>query len=142
NRIQPGFDTAPLVLPQRAEPGDIVVNEMLFNPTTTGVDFVEVFNRSAKAIDLRGWSVRNAISAAAKNVTVLSENHLLMRAGEFKVFTEDPVTLKGEYLAAKEETFWQTTLPPFNDDMGSVALLDADGQMIDSIQYSEGMHTP
>lgn len=140
NRIQHGFAALHFVLPEKALPGDIIVNEVLFNPRPTGVDFVEVYNRSEKTVDLKNWSVRNNESAAGNTSFIISEGSLLMSPNEYRVFTEDPNILKGEYVLGNEGTFLKTGLPSFNDDDGSVVITDPEGIVIDSMTYSDRMH--
>jgi hypothetical protein len=142
NRIQKDFSTAVFVLPQRAVAGDIIVNEILFNPSPTGVDFLEIYNRSEKTVDLKGWSIRNPGTSAGKNTTMVSFDHSLISPNEYRVFTEDAVVLKGEYLMGKENAFAETDLPAFNDDAGSAVLIDDKGMTIDSMFYLEEMHSP
>lgn len=140
NRILPGHAQAWFLLPEVADPGDIVVNEVLFNPRPTGVDFVEIYNASHKVVDLEDWTLRSArgtSSVAART----SETSLLLFPGQYLVFTPDPHALKGEYIMGLEETFVEMKLPPLNDDEGFVSLLDERGQMIDSIHYSDEMHS-
>src|SRR5690606_16746060 len=48
---------ASFALPEFAERNDLVVNEVVFNPTSMGVDFVELYIRAAKYIDLNGWTL-------------------------------------------------------------------------------------
>lgn len=141
NRVQRDFSQCSFVMPAKAIPGDIVINELLFNPTGTGADFVEIFNRSEKTIDLLNWSIRNTGSAAGTRQTILVRAHSLMPPNAFRVFTENAVVLRGEY-QADVGTILETDLPPFNDDAGSAALFDSQGLLIDSMRYSDEMHSP
>jgi len=142
NEIQKGFSKTGFVLPEKAVPGDIIVNEILFDPRPTGVDFVEVYNRSKKIIDLKNWLLRNVSSAAGRNSTTVSLDNFLINPKEYRVFTEDANVLKGEYLMGLEENFLETDLPAFNDDQGFVVLVNDEGMAIDSMQYSDSMHAP
>ena len=40
-------------IPQNLVTNDLVINEILFNPKTGGYDFIELYNRSNKIIDLK-----------------------------------------------------------------------------------------
>ncbi|MDQ2656706.1 MAG: lamin tail domain-containing protein [Bacteroidota bacterium] len=142
NRIQEAFSRATFILPEAAEPGDIVVNELLFNPRPMGVDFVEIFNRSTKVIDVNNWSARNALAGSGKNEAVIATQTTLLFPGDFRVFTSQRNVLKGEYISTVEAVVVETVIPPLNDDEGSVALMDDKGRMIDSIYYSAKMHSP
>ena len=44
NLIQPEGATAEFGLPESADSLDVLINEILFNPRPTGVDFVEIVN--------------------------------------------------------------------------------------------------
>ena len=141
NKIQDGFSQAVFLLPEKANEGDLVVNEILFNPRPTGVDFVEIYNRSLKTIDLKNWSIRN-FRAAVEERVVVSADVCLIHPHEYRVLTEDGNLLKGEYVMGIEENFLETRLPAFNDDEGSVSILNEDGMLIDSMHYSAEMHSP
>ncbi len=56
--------------------------------------------------------------------------------------TENSNILMGEYLTSQEQHFLQVNdLPVFNDDLGSVAVVDATGNVIDYFHYSKDMHS-
>lgn len=141
NLIQSEFTTMEFALPQLPESLDIRINEVLFNPRPTGVDFVEIVNTSGKYINLKNWSVANVEEGAIKNERRITTQDLLLKPGAYHVLTEDGNALKGEYVLAREETFIITTLPSFNDDEGSVALLDDKGSVIDSFIYTDDLHS-
>lgn len=130
------------VLPQPAQPSDIVINEVLFNPSTTGVDFVELYNRSDKFINLKDWHIANMVNDTISNPKVLTQTDVIFEPGDFLVLTIDPNVLKGEYLQSVEEKILKTQLPPLSDDEGSVAIIDAERQIIDTLFYSDKQHSP
>ena len=142
NLIQQEEATAEFGLPEGADSLDVLINEILFNPRPTGVDFVEIVNSSAKFINLRNWSLATMEDGILKNKTVLSGEDFLLKPGGILAVTENSNILMGEYLTSQEQHFLQVNdLPVFNDDLGSVAVVDATGNVIDYFHYSKDMHS-
>ncbi len=142
NTIQPEFNTYEFGLPEQAQPMDVVINEILFNPRPTGNDFVEIVNTSSKFFNIRDWSLSNIKEGFLLNTKVITtENHLL-KPGEYLALTKEGNVLKGEYVNAPEENFLDVaSIPSFNDDEGSVALTDDDGSLLDNLRYAKGWHS-
>jgi hypothetical protein len=124
------------------EPGDLVINEVLFNPFPGGVDFVEIFNRSGKRIE------------PAKLVLAARDENLLLRQ-EVSLKSIEPVIEPGGYMAVSvnRETIMQfyaalcpdclhnlPSLPAMNNDEGSIVLMDDRQIIVDEFNYSEKMH--
>jgi hypothetical protein len=132
-------NTVQLILPEAAVAGDILLNEILFNPKSGGVDFVEVYNKSDKYLSLKRWSLANIENDVAINLKEL-ESNLVIAPKSFMVFTSDPTILKSHYSKTIETICVTATLPSLNDDEGSMALLDSLGNVMDFFFYKDDYH--
>lgn len=142
NAIQPEFSTASFALPEPAAERDLIINEILFNPRPTGIDFVEISNNSDKYINLKDWSLANYVNGEILNAKVISAEDILIAPHQYLVFTEEKNVIKGEYVQAQEDRiFVVAELPSFNDDDGTVALVNADETVIDFFYYTDDYHT-
>lgn len=142
NVVDPDFNNVVFGLPKQAVSSDIMINEILFNPRPTGVDFVEVYNRSTKFINLKNWSVANYESGLIANAKTIATEDFLLAPNQYLGFTEDGNILKGEYIESVEENLFEvTSLPSFNDDEGTVALIDPQNQVIDFFNYTNDYHS-
>ena len=124
--------------------GDWILNEILFNPRSSGVDFVECFNNGQRIIDLSTilFSNRQA-SGAISTPILLSEEPFLIFPGEYKVFTEDEAALQREYLVQDPKTIVRIKdLPSLPDAVGNLVVLDIHGNILDELSYDEDWHFP
>jgi hypothetical protein len=141
NFIQSEFSKLSVVLPEESDSLDIVINEVLFNPRSGGVDFVEVYNRSQKFINLKNWSVAN-LDSTVMNLKKISTSDLILAPQSYLAFTTNPSVLLSQYPQAAQENLFAMSLPSLPDAEGSVALVSDKGKTIDSFFYSEKMHSP
>ena len=125
-----------------ADERSFVINEVLFNPWPNGNDYVEIYNRSNKILNLRNAYVasRNTMGAISGIRQVSAEDYLFF-PGDFIVITENASLVLNNYVAMNPEAFVQVTdMPSFNDDKGQVVLLDEQGNIIDEVGYDESWH--
>lgn len=136
------YNTARTGLYEHCDSLDIVVNEILFNPKPDGFDFVEIYNRSRKIINLKNIYIANLNSTGAiDNITSLSSNNYLLFPEDYIVLTESPSTLKRDYFTKFPENIMKmNTLPSMNDDEGHVILMNELGKIIDRVDYKEDWH--
>ena len=129
-------------LSQVAENLDIVINEILFNPSSTGTDYVEIYNRSNKIIDLKQTFIANRNSAGAvSSIAQLSAESNLLFPGDFMVVTESAALVKATYVSKNPDAFIDvSSLPSFNDDAGTVILLNVQGDITDELVYNDKWH--
>lgn len=132
-----------LILPEQGEPGDIIINEVLFNPRNGGSDFVEIYNRSNKDIDLRNWKLANIAKDTIGNTKTILEDYYVLRPGNYVLLTKDTANIKKEYPLSEIKVFIQmATLPSFNNSSGNVLLISNKNEISDQFDYTEKMHFP
>ncbi len=128
-------------LPEKADSADVLISEVLFNPIDEGPDFVELYNRSNKVIDLRQFRLANGTETGqVKDVKALYEAMFLLFPHEYVVLTSHPEQLQKDYVVCSPESVVRLNLPSYNNDEGMVILLDTLGYRIDALQYSEDWH--
>ena len=120
--------------------GEVVINEVLFNPVTGGSDYVELYNNSQNVIDLNGWGFHYLNSNDELLVAELSDTALLMLPGEYELFTESIEETILQYPDGRVERMHQIDLPSFPNDEGRVTLASNLGDTIDDFRYSEDYH--
>lgn len=141
NAIQAPDNEASFALPEEAAKGDILLNELLFNPRLAGVDFIEVVNVSEKYINLKNWALTNIEENVPVNLVMISADRILAPR-EYLVFTSNKNALKENYPNSIEATLLQTLTPPMADDEGSIALIKQDGEVMDAFKYTDNLHSP
>ena len=125
-----------------ATSGDIIVNEILFNPRSNAYDYVEFYNRSNKILDASKLHIANRNSSGViSSITSLSTTPFYIFPSDFIVVTEDADNLSLNYLVEKAESvLTPATLPSFPDDEGFVLLLNQQGAVVDEVNYSDDWH--
>ncbi len=126
-------------VPEIPEPGDILINEILFFPQVGGSDFVELINASAKIVALDGLALRNSAKGTGNNQTVLSAGGLLFPGG-YVALSEDPDDINQRYPLPDSVGILENDLPTFDSDQGNVTLLSGT-TVIDAFDYREDQHS-
>ncbi|MEO6289678.1 MAG: lamin tail domain-containing protein [Ginsengibacter sp.] len=131
-------------LSQDADSFDIVINEILFNPKPQGVDYVELYNRSQKIIDLSHIYIanRNSTNVISSILKATTESNLLF-PGDYIVLTTDPLAVKTQYITMNPDAFITLkSMPSYSDDIGNVVVLNNQGAIVDEVDYSDKWHFP
>lgn len=120
---------------------DLVINEILFNPPPAGSDYVEIYNRSNKVIDLKQTYIanRNTAGVISSIIQISTENYLLFPQ-DFMVLTADILFVKSTYITQNPDAFIVINLPSFDNDKGNILILNAQGNITDELAYSDKWH--
>ncbi len=126
--------------PVAPEVGDIVINEILFNPQDDGVDFVEILNISDKTIDLSQIFVTRRKNDAFEARTTLCNAPILFPPNTFLTLTESSEIVCQQYDCPENAHFLEVKLPSLPDSEGNIALVLTNETVLDELNYSEKMH--
>ena len=136
-----GLQKSTFFVIDKPQKGDLVINEILFNPNTGGSDFVEILNNSNKIIDLNGLKISNL----SIDKGVLINKKIIVKHNDYICLTKDSLNISINYFIPDSVRFIQLDLPSFNDDEGNVSILQYQSQdyyiSIDSFDYNEDMHS-
>ncbi|MDR3366575.1 MAG: lamin tail domain-containing protein, partial [Prevotellaceae bacterium] len=108
--------------------GEVVINEVLFDPYTGGVDFVELYNRSDNIAELEGLRIanRNTNNGVVGKSYPLPAYALFPRS--YVVLTTLPDVVRAQYSCPNPKAFIAlANLPSYPNEEGCVALLGSDG---------------
>lgn len=123
------------------EAGDIVINEILFNPNIGGNDFVELYNRSDKIFNLRNLRLGN-FNLDPDNASVAIEEDFLLFPSSYVVISEEPADILNRYDVLSPLAMVKNSLPSLPDDEGNITLAAPSNVVIDSFDYNKDFHSP
>ena len=140
-----GIETGSYVfgLPEPVSTGDILFNEILFNPLPGDQDYIELYNASEKIIDascLYLVSVSSETGDTSELVPVSGENRCILPGAFYAVTTDREAVIRRYFACVPENVFQTGQLPSMPDDKGHLILLNRQLDMIDEVSYDEKMH--
>lgn len=132
-------------IPAHANPNDVVINEILFNPPTGCVYYIEIYNRSNKVIDLKQLRLTSHDTllqqlTSAKEISTLG---YLLFPQEYLVLSTNPECIRQNYFTPAPRSFLKMAgFPSVGISSGIAVIADANDQIIDRMIYDENMHFP
>jgi hypothetical protein len=124
------------------EAGDLLISEVLFNPFTGGVDFVEFYNTSDKIINLYDILIGN-ITDTDTTVYRMGVDFLVLPQ-TYVAVTEDTKKITAFYHVENPQWLVQiANLPNLENDKGNVTIYIGeitDPLIVDAFDYSEDYH--
>lgn len=130
-------------LPKTPEPGNVVINEILFDTTYQVPEYIELYNNSESVIELRNCAVEfidDDTSSILKSILV-SSDYLQLMPGEYIVITKNREQLVKHFNTCNpdkvlEPEKWQA----LNNEGGKLAIIDFASNHIDEAIFSADMH--
>ncbi|MFN7300220.1 MAG: lamin tail domain-containing protein [Bacteroidota bacterium] len=125
--------------------GDLLINEVLFEPATGGVDFVELHNPGPKALDLKALELLRLDAAGTPvEAIVLAKNGQLLLPGGFLAICENSEAVMGQFPCHGSDTAFLLLkpMPALLAGGGQIAIRRRDGTEIDRMAFHPRMHHP
>ena len=136
-----GDNQETFALPVEAIEGEVIINEVLFNPRTNGVDFVELYNNSENYITLKNWQLARIDDEGLDDQVIISDDELVLNPGDYLVLTEDMNVLFNNYPSGVFTKFFEVTpFPTYANDTGNVVLINTLGDIYEQFFYDEDYH--
>jgi hypothetical protein len=140
----PASASAGFSFPQAVAPGDVILNEVLAHVRSGGVEFLELYNRSGKTVDLSSMLItRRDLGSGLLDppVTIVSDCYLLL-PGAYVALTDNTQVLAAQYPTTQERYLLKMNLPSLTDAEDDVVLLDNGLNILDELHYYEDWQFP
>ena len=134
-----------LGIARQPEPGEVLINEILFNPYTGGSDFVEIYNASDKVLDLKDlilgeiWPGTDSIF----NTKEVSNSSRLFTPGQLICLTANVDFQKTTYFPPDSANFHEmSSFPSYDDNEGESVIATTENITLDRFAYEDDLHFP
>lgn len=130
-------------LPELSGKGDILFNELLFNPLLGDPDYIELYNNSDKIIDASRLYLLalNDKTSDSSDIIQLSEEKRCILPGTYYTVTTDKERIIKRYFSSDPGNIFEIgSLPSMNDDAGHLILYNRELDIIDEVNYDDKMH--
>jgi len=106
---------------------DVVVNEIMYAPSTGEPEWVEIYNRTASPINLKKWKFSDAVSTVT-----ITNNDKIIPANDYIVLSRDSSILNFYNVGSEIMEF---SLPALNNTGDAIVIKDSLGVIIDSLSF-------
>ena len=133
-------------IPNEIAEGEILINEILFDPIAPGVDYVELYNNTDKTFDLSTLmlgvikeSFPNPADTTLKEITVDSR---LFLPQTYVLLSTNSEIVGQQYDCPTDNFVQMASFPSYANAGGTAILMGKGGTMVDQMVFSEKMHYP
>jgi hypothetical protein len=126
-----------------AAPGELILNEILFNPPPGGSDYIELYNKSNRVLNAGSIYLANrASNGGIANSTPLSKTPWPLGPAQYLAISPDTAWINQRFQPPDPTRIIKASLPSFPDDQGYALLLTTQGTILDELPYREHWHAP
>ncbi len=129
-------------IPEQVETGDVLFNEVLFNPRSVGVSYIELTNVSEKVLPFNQLflSYQKEDGTRSEPISLNNTSESFIPHTEV-FFTKKVDVVSSQYKCDASKGIQIENLPNLPNKEGKLFLISAKGDLLDEMAYSESMHT-
>lgn len=141
-------NTVEFAKPEPIYAGDIIINEILFNPVTGGVDYLELYNKTNKVLNVGDLWISNTSGWQLLDANDVKIDYLLFPQ-QYVVLTSSPFQVEETYRTGDPlktpdlNKMVLFSLPSFPDNEGTCVVYTINNtfaEFVDSFTYNKDMH--
>ena len=132
-------------LPGSAVGGDVVINELLFDPISPAADYVELYNKSDKILNINelklGMIKESFPNPPDTTIKVITTEKRQLLPQQYVLLTTTPDEIGRQYDCSTRNFISMSSFPSYPNS-GAAAVLYFRDTVIDVMRYSEDSHYP
>lgn len=119
----------------------LTFNEILFDNSTETAEYVELFNRTDKCLDISrlSFAIVNEDGTFGRNCRLSTTPHFIA-PGQYIAFTSDTAAIAGRWNVRPWQSA-QCQLPALRNDGGTIALVDESAEQIDVAVFTPKIYS-
>jgi len=122
-------------------PGDVVINEILFDSKPGGIDWIEIYNRSEKHLNLKDWYLSGENFPTEDHENVIVKDHFILNPFSFLVLTANIEKVINDFPKTEREHCIEiSNLPGLHDQSGDISIWASEDIKLDEMHYSDEQH--
>ncbi len=135
-------DTLVFGIPQAPDSAQVLLNEILFNPSAENTDFLEIYNNGNTCLALNNLRLAqiNLIDKMPDNVEMITADSVILPPHQLWVFSEDVEKTAAYHNIAQSRKLFETNLPSMPQRSGTIGICTASLNWLDRLEYSEKWH--
>ncbi len=133
------------VVVETPAPFDMVFNEIMFNAPTNSEEYIELYNRSEKSVDLKYLSLTTRKSDGSLNKAYpITSNTVALEIGDYVAISRSVDAVCSYFTCRGSALMIEMSNTPILNNTGADLVLQNNltGEIIDEFIYSEKMHDP
>ncbi len=128
-------------IPRAPKQGEIIINEVLFNPEKDAYDFIELYNTSQAHLDVSKLQICKINNQGIlEECERFAEEGIQLAPNQYMAISEFPALAQNNAYPIQVSDWISHKIPSMNDDFGTIILVDQMHNILDSVYYSDQMH--
>lgn len=128
-----------IYIPKSTKPGDVLINEIMYNVDDTQFEFIELYNNSAVDVQISNWHLADDLDLKNGRYNQIITNINLL-PNEYAIIVCDEAVYK-----VIDESKWDKILFTkkkfsLNSTTDNINIYNEHKQLIDSVEYSDTWH--